>query len=93
MKEELRAKLERAAKQRGVSINAEIVHRLEQSFSFEGVVQAVQEGYREMRDEARSELEKLRAEAERVALAKAEAELAADRAAVTAAMKGGGVKK
>jgi Arc-like DNA binding dprotein len=32
VREGLRAKLEEAARQRGVSLNAEIVHRLEQSF-------------------------------------------------------------
>jgi hypothetical protein len=37
MKEELRAKLERAAKEHGVSINAELVRRLEASFTQESV--------------------------------------------------------
>src|SRR5262245_26020289 len=37
MKEPLRAKIEAAAKRRGVSMNAEMVSRLEQSFQKEGV--------------------------------------------------------
>jgi hypothetical protein len=35
MKEPLRAALEKAAQERGVSLNAEIVHRLERSFDLE----------------------------------------------------------
>jgi hypothetical protein len=93
MKEALRLKLERAAKQRGVSISAEIVHRLEQSFSADGVAGAVRDSYREMRDEALSALEQLRLGAERAAAAAAQKELTAMREAVTAAVKKAGGKK
>ena len=93
MREDLRRRLAQIAKKEDRSLNEEIVRRLEQSFSTEDVVQAVEDGYRKMRDEARSELEKLRAEAERAAIAKAEAELNADLAAVAAAVRRGGGKK
>jgi hypothetical protein len=39
MQERLRAKLEHAAKQHGVSINAEIIDRLERSFDREAFLQ------------------------------------------------------
>ena len=38
MKEPLRAKLEAAAKARGVSLNAEMIHRLERSFIEEEIL-------------------------------------------------------
>ena len=51
VKESLRAKLEAAAQERGVSLNAEIVHRLEQSFRVERIKQ--------QRDEAEERLYKI----------------------------------
>src|SRR5262245_37633013 len=42
MKEPLRAKIEAAAKRRGVSMNAEMVSRLEQSFQKEGASDELQ---------------------------------------------------
>ena len=41
MREPLRKKLEVAAKKRGVSLNAELVHRLEESFLSEGVLERI----------------------------------------------------
>lgn len=41
LKETLRAKVERAAKHRGASMNGEIVSRLEQSFEHQGLMREV----------------------------------------------------
>jgi hypothetical protein len=53
MQEGLRARLEKAAKARGVSLNAEIVHRLEESFD--------QETARKLLSEAQRVLEEVNA--------------------------------
>jgi hypothetical protein len=47
MREPLRKKIEQAAKSRGVSMNSEVVARLEQSFQTEDIVAGVREQVRE----------------------------------------------